>query len=101
MDDISLTCGNPKKHIWTFVAVLDEVAIHNYPYINVNQANSARGPPNYVRNDYFFDTGSQSINSTQILCGMELVVGLSIHVVPSIILHGFTSYHSPPVMTLR
>jgi hypothetical protein len=41
-------------------------------------------------------------NSIPILCGMELVVGLGAHAVPSIPLHGSTSNcHNPPLMTLR
>ena len=47
--------------------------------------------------------GFEMVGATQmILCGMELVVGLSTHVVLSIILHGSTSsYHSPKLMILR
>ena len=58
VDGISLTHGsNPRKHIWTFAAALDEVGA-NCPCINTNLASSATQPPNFVGNDYFCDTGS-------------------------------------------
>ena len=62
VDGISLTHGaNPRKHVWTFAAALDEVgtwAQANCPCTNVHQAASARQPPSFVGNDYFCDTGS-------------------------------------------
>ena len=60
VDGISLTHGrNPRKHIWTFAAALDEVGTFTYlncPCINVHQ--SSPQPPSFVGNDYFCDTGS-------------------------------------------
>ena len=59
VDGISLTHGtNPRKHIWTFAAALDEVAT-NYPqYIcpctDVHRAASATQPPAFVGNDYYY-----------------------------------------------
>ena len=62
VDGISLTHGtNPRKHIWTFAAALDEVAtfsFNNCPCTNVHQAASATRPPSFIGNDYFCDTGS-------------------------------------------
>ena len=62
VDGISLTHGsNPRKHIWTFAAALDEVgtlARYNCPCTNVNQADKAMPPPSFVENDYFCDTAS-------------------------------------------
>ena len=62
VDGISLTHGaNPRKHVWTFAAALDEVgswAPFNCPCTNVNRAASASQPPSFVGNDYFCDTGS-------------------------------------------
>ena len=63
VDGISLTHGtNPRKHIWTFAAALDEVGTtfsrNNCPCTNVHQAASATQPPAFVGNDYFCDTGS-------------------------------------------
>ena len=63
VDGISLTYGNPKKHVWIFAAALDEVGSHlpsNCPCTKVNQASSATHPPNFVGYDYFCDTGSQN-----------------------------------------
>ena len=62
VDGISLTHGrDPRKHIWTFAAGLDEVASNprlNCPCTNIHQAASASLPPSFVGNDYFCDTGS-------------------------------------------
>ena len=62
VDGISLTHGsNPREHIWTFAAALDEVGSivrRNCPCTNTNQAASATQPPSFVGNDYFCDTGS-------------------------------------------
>ena len=63
VDGISLTHGsNPRQHIWTFAAALDEVGAmfpaYNCPCTNRNLASSATPPPDFVGNDYFCDTGS-------------------------------------------
>ena len=60
VDGISLTHGrNPRKHIWTFAAALDEVGsytAYNCPCTNVHQTSPQ--PPNFIGNDYFCDTGT-------------------------------------------
>ena len=62
VEGISLTHGsNPRQHIWTFAAALDEVGSNpslNCPCTNRNLASSATPPPGFVGNDYFCDTGS-------------------------------------------
>ena len=61
VDGVSLTHGNPKQHIWTFAAALDEIgsAPHlNCPCTNMSLASNATRPPAFVGNDYFCDTGS-------------------------------------------
>ena len=61
VDGVSLTHGNPREHIWTFVAASDEVStypVSNCPCTNTNTASQARQPPAFVGNDYFCDTGS-------------------------------------------
>ena len=63
VDGISLTHGrNPRKHIWTFAAGLDEVGDRypsfNCPCTNRNLSSFATSPPTFVGNDYFCDTGS-------------------------------------------
>ena len=61
VDGISLTHGrNPREHIWTFAAALDEVGtlpVFNCPCTNISQA--APQPPSFVGNDYFCDTASE------------------------------------------
>ena len=64
VDGISLTHGrNPRKHIWTFAAALDEVGNRfpnfNRPCTNRTLASSATQPPSFVKNDYFCDTASE------------------------------------------
>ena len=62
VDGISLTHGkNPRKHIWTFAAALNEV-ISPFPQAlcpctNIHNQLSIPIPP-YVGNDYFCDTAS-------------------------------------------
>ena len=62
VEGISLTHGsNPRQHIWTFAAALDEVGSrpsYNCPCSNRNLVSSATPPPDIVGNDYFCDTGS-------------------------------------------
>ena len=60
VDGVSLTHGNPRRHVWTFVAALHE---HNSdhsscPCIVGTNANYASRPPAFIGNDYFCDTGS-------------------------------------------
>ena len=62
VDGVSLTCGSPRKHIWTFVA-----AVHEYnsrwdfvcPCTNTRNTQLAPIPP-FVGHDYFCDTGSEN-----------------------------------------
>ena len=61
VDGVSLTHGNPRQHIWTFAAGLDEVATtpqHNCPCTHTPTASQATLPPAFVGNDYFCDTGA-------------------------------------------
>ena len=66
VDGISLTHGrNPRKHIWTFAAALDEVGTFGLwksycPCTNIHHPSSASQPPSFVGNDYFCDTGSEN-----------------------------------------
>ena len=62
VDGVSLTHGNPRHHIWTFAAGLDEVGTRpdfNCPCTNTELAGQASQPPAFVGNDYFCDTGSR------------------------------------------
>ena len=61
VDGVSLTHGRPRQHIWTFAAALDETTSYpqtKCPCTNINTADSATLPPEFVGNDYFCDTGS-------------------------------------------
>ena len=64
VEGISLTYGsNPRKHIWTLAAALDEVGTYsslNCPCTKIDFAADATPPPSFVGNDYFCDTGSNS-----------------------------------------
>ena len=62
LDGVSLTHGsNPRKHIWSFAAALDEVATirnSNCKCTKSTTAADAISPPSFVGDDYFCDTGS-------------------------------------------
>ena len=62
-DGLSLTYGlPPRKHIWTFVAALDEVRSNAFtcPCIKTDSEYTAVVPP-FIGNDYFCDTASAEI----------------------------------------
>ena len=58
VDGVSLTYGNPRKHIWTFANVLDEGGIGS-DESRCTCTNSSRPSttPSFVGNDYFCETG--------------------------------------------
>ena len=60
VDGISLTHGsNPRQHIWTFAAALDEVGTYRGLICPCIDRNIATTPsPTFIGNDYFCDTGS-------------------------------------------
>ena len=92
VDGISLTHRrNPRKHIWTFAAALDEVGTNptlNCPCTNVHQTSPE--PPSFIGNDYFCDTASAH-HYQQIFYGMELVVDQPSPAALSTTLHGSTN----------
>ena len=58
VDGVSITRGNPRKHIWTFMAALQE----NYFYIDGHHEcpcapNSPVTVPSFIGNDYFCESG--------------------------------------------
>ena len=61
LDGISLTHGsNPRLHIWTLAAALDETRGHSSGCRCSNiLVNSSATVPNFVGDDYFCDTGSE------------------------------------------
>ena len=61
VDGVSLTRGNPRQHIWTFMAALQE----NFFFINGENEcpcvpNSPVERPSFVGSDYFCESGSPS-----------------------------------------
>ena len=61
VDGVSLTYGNPRQHIWTFVNALDEYPIknnynHKCPCTNMTEQRPI-DVPSYIGNDYFCETG--------------------------------------------
>ena len=60
IEGVSLTHGNPRQHIWSFAAALQETGspTSSCPCININTANQAIRPPAFVGDDYFCDTGN-------------------------------------------
>ena len=71
VDGVSLTHGNPRRHLWTFAAAFDKAGTHpraSCPCTNTNTASQASQPPAFVGNDYFCDTGSAQ-HSQNILYG--------------------------------
>lgn len=62
LDGISITYGNsPRKHIWTFVAALDEVRSDQNvcPCTKTDSDFTGTVPP-FIGQDYFCDTGSRA-----------------------------------------
>ena len=58
VDGLSLTYGNPRKHIWTFVAALDETTASNpASRCSCTIPSLPNRAPSFVGNDYFCETG--------------------------------------------
>ena len=60
VDGVSITHGQPRQHIWTFVAAKDETSADRdrCPCTRTDRTYTGVIPP-YVQNDYFCDTGSR------------------------------------------
>ena len=61
IDGVSITHGeNPRKHIWTFVAAIDEIRANSFtcPCTRTDLTYSGR-LPTFIGNDYFCETGSR------------------------------------------
>ena len=61
MDGVSLTHGDPRKHIWTFAAALDRSygeRENRYPP-NFCPCETNSEPPPFVGEDYFCDAGKE------------------------------------------
>ena len=58
VDGVSLTYGNPRKHIWTFAAALDEAGIGiNSSRCTCTDLSRPNTTLSFVGNDYFCETG--------------------------------------------
>ena len=107
VDGISLTYGNLTRHIWTFVAALDEVGADPRdicPCTNSNRVNSATRPPDFVGNDYFCDTGSQyKFQISRFYSDDPLWDGAGCGPLNTCCSFNSStsSYHSPPLLILR
>ena len=53
VDGISLTHGNPRSHIWTFIVGSQEKSQSYCPCASID----ARDPPRFVDNDYYCESG--------------------------------------------
>ena len=76
LDGVSITHGQyPRKHIWSFVAALDEAGTYfptsRCPCTKINESFPIVIPP-FVGQDYFCDTGSQSTYEDRIYCDEPL-----------------------------
>ena len=52
VDGISITCGNPRKHIWTFMA--STIGVHECPCAINSPFTTV---PSFIGNDYFCESG--------------------------------------------
>ena len=74
LDGVSLTHGNPRQHIWTFAAALNEIGSNpssNCACTRTSQAGSVTPPPAFVGNDYFCDTGSEGLAQSGVFYGED------------------------------
>ena len=65
VDGVSLTCGSPRQHIWTFIAAPLEASIasdgrYNCPCSQGSLQNSTM--PSFIGNDYFCESGNPDPN---------------------------------------
>ena len=60
IDGVSLTHGDPRQHVWSFIAALDEAGTHPAQTCHcTNRNHRGQQPPSFVGNDYFCDSGSE------------------------------------------
>ena len=62
VDGVSITHGNPRKHIWTFVVGLAEASdnIHDVYYCPCSSPIAGEQPPSFVGSDYYCESGDYS-----------------------------------------
>jgi len=60
VDGVSITYGNPRKHIWTYAIGVSED--YNYNRVNCPCAKyPGTSPPPYIGNDYYCESGNKGI----------------------------------------
>ncbi|XP_065901870.1 uncharacterized protein [Dysidea avara] len=60
VEGVSITYGNPRKHIWTYAVGLSED--YNYKYYNCPCAKyPGPTPPPYIGNDYYCESGNTGV----------------------------------------
>ena len=62
VDGVSITHGNPRKHIWTFAVGLAEASdnIHDVYYCPCSSPIAGEQPPSFVGSDYYCEAGDYS-----------------------------------------
>ena len=66
VDGISITSGNPRKHVWTYAVGLSDD--HNYPNVNCPCAKyPGSDPPPYVGYHYYCESGNSGTFDTSVL----------------------------------
>lgn len=67
VDGLSITYGQPRNHIWTYASGLSE----NSTYLTAANCpcspESGQGPPRYVGNNYYCESGNQNTNKDSFL----------------------------------
>ena len=62
VDGLSITFGNPRKHVWTYAAGFSDD--YNYPDINCPcAATPGPDPPSFVSNHYYCESGNRGTYS--------------------------------------
>ena len=65
VDGVSLTRGNPRQHIWTFVAALQDNSFHHQGHNECPCApNSPVNVPSFIGNDYFCESGCSGVHQS-------------------------------------
>ena len=65
VDGISITSGNPRKHVWTYAVGLSDD--YNYPQLNCPCAKyPGPDPPMYVGNHYYCESGYNTANLAEL-----------------------------------
>ena len=59
VDGVSLTHGEPRQRVWTFAAGFDEKSVRSMATCPCTTNSGTIPPPNFVRNDYFCEAGTQ------------------------------------------